>query len=654
MKILVVSAADATNLSIENILKEFLKRGHYIEVFAQIYEDKSVRMFRDMSIPIHPVKELTDKLISQFDIAFCGVDIMNILRFTDIYICAYNFIFNGWASDGADFMFTLCKNRRLRYYEDCAIMPIGVPKNDTPQVGILKKQFLYIDAGHIPFGITGKQQVANMLLEICEKFPDYRLVVKPRWLISDTQYQTHPNSQHIYKVLNSLTSGKLPSNLELLDQHLNLQTLIDESVAVITTSISCYLDVALREKGVIVVGGLTNEDQNELRTNISLKREYENANDAGCLVDFKRVTEYLPQGIMCNESHINNLVAYRTGASSRIVDVVEHIYNNFLRLGKFPKTRTYNYETFKKEMVADQSLNWDMLKYKRMKNSIINSSRIFDSIDVNIDYSDYFRTLEETYQSYPLSNNGYHVLLSEMTAMGKKIWIKEAKSLMSDPINQSLLLQALYDTGQEEEILCIPESKICCNGPYHYYLGKIYEKRKNIANSVHHFLFFLNEANQRSFVKYIQERDNYIRTAYNYLFNAYDGANIPPDEFAEIYIALCEQRDMRIVAYSARKRAHNFIPKVAQQIKDSNPERALKCLQLYAKWEYHYNIRELDNQLKTIQGSMLYRLKDRIDWFVRKLKGGVRCLQEHGWTYTWRHVVERVRRYLTHRKVKPN
>ena len=50
----------------------------------------------------------------------------------------------------------------MRYYEDCATMPIGVPKNDTVITESSKKQFLYIDAGHFPFGEKGKQQVANI------------------------------------------------------------------------------------------------------------------------------------------------------------------------------------------------------------------------------------------------------------------------------------------------------------------------------------------------------------------------------------------------------------------------------------------------------------------------------------------------------------
>lgn len=47
-----------------------------------------------------------------------------------------------------------------------------------------------------------------------------------------------------------------------------------------------------------------------------------------------------------------------------------------------------------------------------------------------------------------------------------------------------------------------------------------------------------------------------------------------------------------------KKRAHNFLPMVAEHLMDTDSERALKCLRIYARWEYHYNIRERDNQIK--------------------------------------------------------
>ena len=636
MKILVVSAGDATNLSIENVIKEFILRKHHVEVYARFADYKSIRMFNDLLIPVHPVKELTEKIIASFDIAFCGTDAMDFLRFADIYIFAYNFIFNGWASDGADFMFTLSKDRNMRYKEDCATMPIGVPKNDIPKTDEVKKQFLYIDAGHIPFGRKGKEQVAEMLLNICNSFPDYRLVVKPRWLLDDMQNLTHPNYNHIYRILDELTGGNLPENLVLLEEHLNLQTLIDESITVITTSISCYLDAALRGKGVLVVSGLDNEDQCDMRINVSLRREYAFASDAGCLVDYQQITRYLPQGIMCSEEHLNRLLSYRQGASSRIVDVVEYVYETFLKHGKYPRIQEYDYESYKTDIEDDAHINLNILKYKRMKNAVINLSRIFDSIDAEIDWSDYYKTLEEIYQTFPLDNNGYQSLVAQMIDRDKKFRIKEGKKLMTDSINQSFLLQALYDTNQEIDILRIPPEEICCSGPYYYYLGKIYEKDKEPLGAIHYYYLFLKEAINRSFIKYPQEKTWGIRTAYICIARTYDGENMSPEEFAEIYVQLHEKCLENCIPYRERKRLYHSAVSASRKLYEKgNYELAVQCSIRCMEQSNIFNedrrlVRTLQQENSRILHSISYRIGSFITWLPRKVRKGMQGIKVEG------------------------
>lgn len=657
MKILVVSAADATNLSIENVIKEFIRRGHYIEIFAQFTDYKSIRMFKELSIPIRPVAELTEKVISQFDIAFCGTDAMNILRFANIYIFTYNFIFNGWASAGADFMFTLSKDRQMRYKEDCATMPIGVPKNDTPKTVDVKKQFLYIDAGHIPFGRKGKEQVAEMLLNICHSFPEYKLVVKPRWLLDDMQNLTHSNYDHIYRILDELTDGNLPDNLVLLDEHLDLQMLIDESITVITTSISCYLDAALRGKGVIVVGGFNNEDQCDMRTNVSLRREYAFASDAGCLVDYQQVTQHLPQGIFCKEEHLNRIIAYRQDASSHIVDVVEYVYETFLQHGKYPRIREYDYESYQTDITEDTLIDLNILKYKRMKNSVVNSSRIFDSIDAEIDWNDYYKTLEEIYQTFPLDNDGYQSLITQMSNEDKLIRTRESEKLMTDPINQSFLLQALYDTGQEINILRIPQEEICCNGPYYYYLGKIYEKYQEPLAAIHYYYLFLKEANDRSFIKYPQEKIWGIRNAYNGISRTYDGENMPPENFAEIYEKLHVKRLENIIPYRERKKLYQSAVSVSHKLYEKrNYELAAQCVLRYVEQSKVYNEDRkragmLKQENERIIHSLSYRIGCFITWLPRKTRKGIQCIKKEGVINACQHVALYIQNLLKSKMV---
>ena len=185
MNILVVSALDAMNLAIENPIKEFISRGHNVEIFAMDMANGTIRMFLNLGVPIHSVGELNEEKIRHFDVAFCCEDAVRYLRYYDIYIFSYNPIQATCNGTGADFMFTIARDRKILWTEDCASMPLGDAKNDIPlNPSALQKQFLYIDAGHNPFGIDAKRQVADMLLDICKTYPDYNLVVKPRWLRS--------------------------------------------------------------------------------------------------------------------------------------------------------------------------------------------------------------------------------------------------------------------------------------------------------------------------------------------------------------------------------------------------------------------------------------------------------------------------------------
>lgn len=652
MKILILTALDAASLAIENIVKEMVSRGHTVEVYSQTTDPQSIRMFTNQGLTVFSEKDLTPAKIQQFDVALCSIDAMHKLRLADIYIFSYNIEADTWVSEGADFLFTFVKDRHLRCFEDCATMPLGNAKNDIPKSNEPpKKQILFIDAGHNPFGMKGKLQVADMLLDICHSFPEYKLVVKPRWLLKETGNQTHRSTLHLYTLLSQITDNKLPDNLVLLNEHRNMQELIDESVSVVTTSISCYWDAALRDKGCIVVDGLDSEEQVETRA--AFRNAYKDARRAGCCVNYDEVTKYLPLGLPCDPEYLHRRMPYKNGVSARAVDVIEYIYENFLKKGKFPAIRDYDYETFKDAMYADAEnfLTFDQLKYKRFKNGALYGTRIFEQFKAQLDYSDYYKLIDESYQNYPLTEKGYQNFIRKMNDAQNKLFFANKNVLMKDPIDQSLLMQRLFDVGRENEILKIPAENVRCLSPYNYYLGMIYKKRGEIPDALAHFQSFLKEANVRTFSKYLQENDWGIRNAYNYVFEHFNGENIAPQEFVDLYIALYEQRQMTIIAYPNRKRAHNWLPKVAEQLSDTDPERALKCLQLYAKWEYHYNIRERNNQINVLQQNIsalrstkMYHAKQNAKWFIQKLKGGIRCVQEHGWRYTWNNALGKIHR----------
>ena len=147
MKILVCAwSIDAANLSIENIVREMVRCNHYVEIFTFSKRKKAIWMFEDLNIPIRDINELSEEEVKRFDIAFAVDSSMRALRQYDIYVFTFNYIPDTWISEGSDFMFTMVKDRKLRWHEECATMPVGSAKNDAPiKYQTNSKQILYID-----------------------------------------------------------------------------------------------------------------------------------------------------------------------------------------------------------------------------------------------------------------------------------------------------------------------------------------------------------------------------------------------------------------------------------------------------------------------------------------------------------------------------
>ena len=112
-------------MAILNILREFEKRGHTIDIYTYFTDANSTRMFSKLKADLKNVAQLTQDIIAQYDIAFCGTDAMHHLIWFDIYVFSYNFIMNEWTTAGADFMFTAMMKRRSRWKEVCPTIAVG-------------------------------------------------------------------------------------------------------------------------------------------------------------------------------------------------------------------------------------------------------------------------------------------------------------------------------------------------------------------------------------------------------------------------------------------------------------------------------------------------------------------------------------------------
>lgn len=651
MHILVISTLDATNLTIANVVNEFLNRGHDVGVYGTLLDYKSVRMFTQLGLVVHPVSELNPNIISSYDVAFTGTDMKGILRFSDIFIFNYNFLFTYRSpTEGSDFMFTICDPTAVHYLEDCSIMAVGNPKNDRPNVRTTKRQILYVDAGHMPFGHTAKLRLAHLLLKICSVFPDYNLVIKPRWLLTDQNF-THKNDDHIYTILEQCAGiDGLPTNLVLLQEHYDLQDLIDESTSVISTSLSTYLDVALRGKGVVIVDGLGSEDKYEIRTNTSMKEQLDSVRSSGCLVDYHDVINYLPLGIKCDEDHLKNILPCRTGASKHIVDAMEWIFETYLKKGEFPQIGIYSINNYKEQMSSDISIDFNYLKRKRIKNSIIAQTRTFDWIDVALDYSAVYNTLNTLYKDIELTPEAYYSLQQTCETMRECVVVDNADKLMSDALNQAELIRALYSLTKYDKLIEIPEEQILCASPWNYYMGMIYYKRKDTFLALQHFVAFLNEANQRPYAKYPCEDWWGIRDAYSRIIKLYKKENISDSQMANLFVALYKKNNYKYLEENVLNKFLSNIPTISFSLLDDKQyQLCAECLSIYVKsgGKNQNEVIDLKRKIAKIKKSKSYRIAKSMFWLPNKIFRGIKCIKENGVKYTLSNIKGKIRRLIT-------
>lgn len=663
MNILVIAANDSNNIMISNVLSELQYRGHELKIFSHFTDEKSVRMFRELGVPVHHVKDLTNASIDWADSiisalrAHINLKALGEKVFCSKYIYIYNnYIDSHWATAGGDFMFTCGTTRQPLHPEDCPSMPIGCPKNDhissAPSTDD-SKTILFIDSGHYPFSHKGKIQVADMLLDICKAYPEYELMVKPRFLPKD-ENMLHSNRDHLYSCIEDRCEGDLPSNLVLLQEHRDMQELLDQCCCAVMLCSSAYVDAALRGKNILIVKGIDNEDKYELRNEIEYKNIYQLREESGCVVDYRDVVRHLPRGIKCSEEHLNKLVAYRENASQRMADVMEFIYDNFLSKGRFPAIQDYNYETYRYEMKADLSLTWDVIKHKRMKNMGNDLTNIFNRVTVHIDYTSFYKTLENTYMNYPASAEGAFEFLMQLQQIQVRLWIENADLLMEDPMNQAELFRVLYNVKEYRKLLEIPEGQILCTGPYHFYLGMIYYREKDWLQSVSNFIIYLKEAQKRAFAKYICEEPWGMRDAYIRIAKMYNGKNISPEDFTDLLEILYSKCVDKEVPYNELKKLHMAIPKVCAALYEKGEyKRATECFLLYMRQSPRFNedkrrVKRLQNEINAIHSSWTYRIGRICTWFPRKVRGGIRCFFENGWEYTYKHVIEKLKAPIKH------
>lgn len=478
-----------------------------------------------------------------------------------------------------------------------------------------------------------------MLLKICKLFPDYNVLIKPRFLLNDKN-NLHSNDDHIYKVIDERAGGKIPDNLILPNEHLDMQHMIDECRCAILLCSSAYLDVALRGKNLLIVKDIDNEDKYELRNEIEYKNIYDLREKSDCCVKLDEIYSYLPDGLKCNEEHLTELVAYKENASKKIVDVMEYIKDSFLDKGLFPAVTRFTYEN---GIFADKSLSWDEILHKRIKNIGNDRLNLFNRIVGDIDISEYLRELDETYLNYDITYQGIKKFLKNLENIKYKILFENRSLLMKDPLDQSELFRSYYNHENYVELCSLSANEILCNGAWHYYMGMICYREKDYDASVLHFYHFLKEASTRTFAKYECENIGGLKNAYCKIANGYNGENLLPEQLAEIFIIMFEKKVNDFISIQDKKIMFSNLLVVNEMLLNKgNYGLAAKAYAYYIN-----NLNEIDEgqdiikNYNEVRTSLSFRLGRAILAVPRKIYLDVQNVKINGFRNAFREFIER-------------
>lgn len=488
MNVIVILHKDVYNIPAYHVIKEMLKRGYHIAFFAFFFDHIHLRMFDDFNVQIRNIKELKHINMDDFDFIFSSVnidaipDIMQIKKYIFVFSTTfmnecgsygdYTFTQRDLTNCLSDYDYSVEKNNRRKCSPGKAL---GNPKFDIEEncqaEFVDKKQILFVEASHFPYGKVAKMEEAGMVLEICRKCLQYQIIIKPRFF-PDEKNVTHRNGTHLYQCIDELTGGNIPDNLVLLHEHIDLEKLVRQSgMIVLTEMTTSYLDIGAYNKRGIIASNFPSE--NSFTHNVNRVRRFRSIQArSGMCVDYRNVINYLPHGIPCKEEHIAEMGIDKKSVSQNMVNEMEKIYMNYLLFDKYPSP-----DSSSETITMDEVVSYRYLK---------RLYTVFDPIKENIDELD-FRKAEKYIENLwgsreVLTDKTYEKHLDHLLNIVWDIMINSKEVLMKDALSQSYYLKLLYETGamQAENIEQYEEQAkamyFCLMGKYKAIDQKQYEE----------------------------------------------------------------------------------------------------------------------------------------------------------------------------------
>lgn len=568
MNILVITEKDAANASMSRIANAFFRRGHKVRVYAPYFEDALLRDF-DSKIERFPFDRISDEAYEWCDVIFAASIAAAFLRSEKLLrlrkpIFTHNYLINGQVAWGGDCCFVSSIETSTTDYDDVipySRIAIGEPKYDSVEATReSENRFLFIDSGHYPFGDKGKDQLAKTLLDICYRFPDYKLVIKPRFLPGD-KVITHRNLRTLYNVLIEQTNGRLPDNLVYLEQHYDLMTLIEQSKTIICLYTTAFVGASVAEKGLIVLEGLDSDDTYDVRLK-SFYRIRKNMEYTDALVQYKDAYKYLPEGIKTKKENGKFLFENKNDVAEKICEVSEYLFENFYSKKSFPKIQSVRYSNFMGEIKEDKRIGWDDIVERRIKNYII--QRMLIHIDFNISAKINTKFIVDFVNRLDIAYIDFDGIMALIPRIRSKCISQNKDVLLKDDIDSGILLNAYYILKEYEKILSFKKKDI---GAYYLFSGFVLIEREEVEAALEHLLKYFEISKDRDYIKEISDMSNNRFRAFREIIQIFELKNERNkvkyylDEMISCYENIYFQKISDKAANSNQYKVQSFIKK---------------------------------------------------------------------------------------------
>lgn len=573
-----------------------------IEVYPLADEYNLLRMFYDNGIKVKKSYEFSNAIVEKFDIIFAASASMFSKDLYDVKKYIFTFTNNIFLENGCGEDFEFCSidkinNKYKKNYKNVR-MAIGNPVYDNlKRTTSNNNQILFIESGHYPYGSESRIELSKTILNICKEFPSYKLVIKPRFLPGDNM--VHINKGHLYKYILKECNGNLPENLIMLTEHLDLEELINKSKTVISLCTSAYIEPIIADKGLIVLEGLKSEESRDIRYKI-INDNYNRIRKSGCVVNYKDVCNYLPEGIKCNENYYKEKVFSTGNISDKIVEVIEYVYDVFLSKGKFPKIKMYTYNNFKAQIKEDRNINWEKIERNRARNAILVwiFAKFIREITIDLYIMDgkeqFLEELEKLFLEKNFCSKTRWEYYEKSLDLLRGLFIKNSSKLMNDKIDQAILLEAMFHKGKINEIINMKEKVLCKE--YYLYIEGVYNfSNERYEDSIRCFEKYFNVVSNKDFEETLA-----------------DDKNVKDDARCKLYLSYIKINDLHRI-------------KINTIINENN-----KCLILLEMLKNRMFDKILSIDKKEIQSTEFYMyLKARCEFGMMKYENSIEYFKKY-------------------------